>query len=70
GNNIRVSLPLLLPLARRLLDLARGFVDADTAVQLDSAAAFIDGLQRGEQQDPLSMEIEDSDGSQVLIYVA
>jgi len=70
GKSIRVSLPLLLPLARRLLALARGFVDAQTAVQLDHASAFFDALQRGEQQDPLSIEIDDENGGRILVYVA
>lgn len=70
GNTVRVRLPLLLPLVRPILDLARGFVDADTARQLDNAAAFIDGLERGEQQEPLRIEIDDGDGNNVLVYVA
>lgn len=70
GNKIHISLPLLLPLAQRILDLARGFVDAETAAQLDNAAAFIEGLQRGERQDPVTVEVDDDDGSKVLIYIA
>lgn len=70
GNDIHLSLPLLLPLAQRLLDVARGFADAETAVQLDHASAFFDALQRGEQHDPLSIEINDDDGGRVLVYVA
>lgn len=70
GNTIRVRLPLLLPLARPLLDLARGFVDADTARQLDNAGAFIDALQRGEQQEPFRVEVDDGDGNNVVVYVA
>lgn len=70
GHNIRLGLPLLLPVARAGLELARGFVDPATAEQLDSAAAFIEGLQRGEQPEPISIEVEDGDGAQVQIYVS
>ena len=70
GHSMHVSLPLLLPLVHRVLNLARDYVDAGTAVQLDSAAAFIDGLQRGEQPDPVRVAIEDGEGGEVLIYVA
>lgn len=70
GNTIRVRLPVLLPLARPILDLARGFADADTVRQIDNAAAFIDGLKRGEQQDPLRIEVDDGEGNSVSVYVA
>jgi hypothetical protein len=70
GQIVRVSLPIPLPLASQILTLARGFVDDETASYLDSAAAFINGLQRGEQQDPLRIEVDDGDGTQVQVYIA
>lgn len=70
GHKIHISLPLLLPLARAAINMARGFADAATAEQLDTAAAFIESLESGEQSEPMSVEVEDGNGGQVLIYVA
>ena len=69
GNNIHIMLPLLLPVARAALNVARGFVDAAMAEQLDTAAAFLDALERSEQSEPVSVEVDDGNGAQVLIYV-
>ncbi len=70
GHNVRLTIPLLLPLLRAALELARGFADEAAAEQLDYAAAFIEGVQRGEQRDPISIDIDGGDGAQVQIYVA
>lgn len=69
GDSIHIRLPLPLGLGRQILSLARGFVDEATAVQLDSAMAFIDGLRHGEQQDPLRIEVDDGQGSQVQVSI-
>lgn len=69
GDRVKISLPLPLFLAGRLLDLARGFVDDETASQLDAFAGFIDDIQRGEGGAPYTVEIEDGDGDKVLIYL-
>src|SRR5690606_7767261 len=53
GHDINISLPLLLPVARAALNIARSFVDASTAEQLDTAAAFIEGLESGEPSEPM-----------------
>ncbi len=70
GNNVRVSLPLLLPLARPVLELARGFVDGETARHFDNALAFLDAWQPGAGQDPLRIEIDDEEGTTVSIFMA
>jgi hypothetical protein len=69
GDSIHIRLPLPLGLGKQILSLARGFVDEETAEQLDSAMTFIDGLQHGEQQDPLSIEVDDGQGSQVQVSI-
>lgn len=69
GDSIHIRLPLPLGLGQLILSLARGFVDEETAEQLDSAMAFIDGLQHGEQQDPLRIEVDDGQGSQVQVSI-
>jgi hypothetical protein len=69
GDSIHIRLPLPLGLGQQILSLARGFVDEETAVQLDSAKAFIDGLQHGEQQDPLRIDVDDGQGSQVQVSI-
>lgn len=70
GNNIRISLPLLLPLARPILELARGFVDGETARHFDNALAFVDAWQPGGEQEPLRIEIDDDEGNTVFVYIA
>lgn len=70
GHTIHLSVPLLLPLARGIINLAHSFVDAGTAQQLEDAAAFIQGLERGERVEPVSIEVEDGKGAQVHLYVA
>lgn len=70
GQTVRLSLPLPLPFATQILSLVRGFVDDEAAAHLDSVAAFVDTLQRGEQQDPLRIEVDDGDGSKVQITIA
>lgn len=70
GETIHIRLPLPLPLAMPILSMVRGLVDAETAAHIDSAMAFVDGLQRGEQQDPLSIEVDDGEGNQVQIAIA
>jgi len=70
GNKVRVSLPLLLPLARPILELAHGFVDGETARHLDSAISFLDAWQPGADQEPLHIEVNDDEGNKVFVYVA
>lgn len=69
GKSIDIQLPLPLPFAAQILGMVRGFVDAETAAHVDSALAFIDGLQRGEQQDPLSIEVDDGEGNLVQVTI-
>jgi hypothetical protein len=69
GDRVKISLPLPFFLVGWLLDLARGFVDDETASQLDAFAGFIDDIQRGEGGAPYTVEIEDDDGDKVLIYL-
>lgn len=70
GKNVRVSLPLPLPLARPLLELARGFVDGETARNVDNALASLDAWQSGEGLDPVRIEVDDDEGTTVCIYMA
>lgn len=70
GNNVRISLPLLLPLARPVLEFARGIVDGETARHFDSALAFLEAWQPGKGQEPLRIEIEDDEGTTVFVYMA
>lgn len=69
GDNVNLSFPLPLGLADWVINLARGYVDEETAGHLDDAQAFIDALRRGESGEPFTVEVEEGDGDRVFIQI-
>jgi hypothetical protein len=69
GDNVNLSFPLPLGLADWVMNLARGYVDEETAGHLDNAQAFIDALRRGEKGEPFTVEVEEGDGDRVFIQI-
>lgn len=69
GDKVNLSFPLPLGLADWVINLARGYVDVETAGHLDSAQAFLDALRRGESGEPFTVEVEEGDGDRVFIQI-
>jgi hypothetical protein len=68
GNRITISLPLPLGLAQWGLNIARRYVDADTAEHLDTASAMLDSLKDQPTGAPLSVEVSEDDGDHVQVF--
>lgn len=69
GQKVNLHLPLPLPVARKALETARQQVtDEEAQQQIAAAAEFIDAAQSGEIKDPLTVDLQDGEGT-VRIYL-
>lgn len=69
GDRISLSFPLPFFLADWSLRLAGTYLDEDTAARLASAAEFVEAWQRDPDGDPFTIQVDEGDGDQVLIYI-
>jgi hypothetical protein len=70
GKRIAISLPLPLTLAHWGLQIARRYVDDQTATYLDTSTEFLKAMRRGrsEKIEPIMVNI-DEDGQRVQVYI-
>lgn len=69
GNNVNISLPLPLFLAEWVVRFSRDYLDDEASAHMQSVAAFVEALRRGERTDPLTIEVDEGDGDRVLIFI-
>ncbi|GEM_PF-517674 len=71
GRRIAISLPVPVRLLGWGVHVARPFVDAETAVHLDTAAGFIEAMEDEMDSpgaEPLVVDVNDEDGDRVQVY--
>ena len=73
GSRIAISLPLPLSLIDELVGLARPlvrrFTDAETAENLDTAAALLTAFKGAPLDEPITVEVDEEDGDHVRVYI-
>jgi hypothetical protein len=72
GDRIAISLPAPLGLANWGIQIARRFVDNETAANLDTAQTMIAALQHEMDQpgsQPIIVDVDDDDGDRVKVYI-
>jgi hypothetical protein len=69
GDNVNISLPLPLFLAEWVIRFSRDYLDDDASAHMQSVAAFVEALRRGDKTEPLTIEVDEGEGDRVLIYI-